>query len=122
MDEIRAFSKNNKKEQVLAKFTSKDNQILTAVDRTFERGRNEVLDKLDWKSGILSANEENRRNKSINFMKVEEILPAGDKSLNEARGYVVADYQDALEKKWISELKGKYPIIINQTALNNLIK
>jgi len=122
VDEIRAFSKNNKKEQVLAKFTSKDNQILTAIDRTFERGRNEVLDKLDWKSGILSANEENRRNKSINFMKVEEILPAGDKSLNEARGYVVADYQDALEKKWINELKDKYPIVINQTALNNLIK
>lgn len=122
VDAIRAFAKNNKKEQVLAKFTSKDNQILTAIDRTFEKGRNEVLDKLTWASGTLSENEENRRNKSINFMKVEEILPAGDKSLNEARGYVVADYQDELEKKWIEELKGKFPIVINQTALNNLIK
>ncbi len=122
VDAIRAFAKNNKKEQVLAKFTSKDNQILTAIDRTFEKGRNEVLDKLTWAPGTLSANEENRRNKSINFMKVEEILPAGDKSLNEARGYVVADYQDELEKKWIEELKGKFPIVINQTALNNLIK
>ena len=122
IDAIRAFAKNNKKEQVLAKFTSKDNQILTAIDRTFEKGRNEVLDKLTWEVGTLSPNEENRRNKSLNFMKVEEILPAGDKSLNEARGYVVADYQDALEKKWIAELKTKFPIVINQTALNNLIK
>ncbi len=122
VDAIRAFAKNNKKEQVLAKFTSANNQILTAIDRTFEKGRNEVLDKLTWTPGTLSANEENKRNKSINFMKVEEILPAGDKTLNEARGYVVADYQDELEKKWIEDLKGKFPIVINQTALNNLIK
>ena len=120
--EVRAFAQNNKPEQVLARFNSKDSQILTAIDRTFERGRNDVLDKLDWKIGALSANEENRRNKSTNFMKIEKILPAGDKSLDEARGYVVADYQDALEKKWIEELKAKFPIVINQTALNNLIK
>ena len=122
IDEVRAFAQNNKPEQVLAKFNSKDSQILTAIDRTFERGRNDVLDKLDWKIGGLSANEENRRNKSTNFMKIEKILPAGDKSLDEARGYVVADYQDALEKKWIEQLKAKFPIVINQTALNNLIK
>ena len=122
IDEVRAFAQSNKPEQVLAKFNSKDSQILTAIDRTFERGRNEVLDKLDWKSGLLSENEENRRNKSLNFMKIEQILPPGDKTLNEARGYVVADYQDELEKKWIEELRGKYPIVINQTVLNNLIK
>lgn len=122
IDEVRAFAQNNKPEQVLAKFNSKDSQILTAIDRTFEKGRNEVLDKLEWKPGMVSANEENRRNKSLNFMKIEQILPPGDKSLSEARGYVVADYQDELEKKWIKELKGKYPIVINQAVLNNLIK
>ena len=122
IDEVRAFAQNNKPEQVLARFNSKDSQILTAIDRTFERGRNDVLDKMDWKVGALSANEKNRRNKSTNFMKIEKILPAGDKSLDEARGYVVADYQDALEKKWIEKLRAKFPIVINQTALNNLTK
>ena len=47
---------------------------------------------------------------------------ASDKTLDEARGFAVADYQDYLEKKWNQDLKQKYPVKIEQKALNSIIK
>jgi peptidyl-prolyl cis-trans isomerase SurA len=42
------------------------------------------------------------------------------RSFAEAKGLVVSDYQTELEKKWIAELKKKYPVVINETELENL--
>lgn len=47
---------------------------------------------------------------------------ASDKTLDEARGFAVADYQDYLEKKWNQDLKEKYPVKVEQKALNSIIK
>lgn len=44
------------------------------------------------------------------------------KTLNESRGYVVAAYQDYLEKQWNESLKAKYPMLINESVLKSLIK
>lgn len=44
------------------------------------------------------------------------------KTLEEARGYVVADYQDNLEKEWNKELKAKYPVKLNDKVFKTLIK
>jgi len=44
------------------------------------------------------------------------------KSLNESRGYVVAAYQDYLEKQWNESLKAKYPMLINESVFKSLIK
>jgi peptidyl-prolyl cis-trans isomerase SurA len=47
---------------------------------------------------------------------VHNFLPAGKKTLNEARGSVMSDYQASLEREWIQQLLLKYPITVNQVA------
>jgi peptidyl-prolyl cis-trans isomerase SurA len=42
------------------------------------------------------------------------------KSLNEAKGLVTSDYQSALEKEWVDELKTKYPVKVNQEILQTI--
>ncbi len=45
-----------------------------------------------------------------------------NKTFDEARGFVVADYQNYLEKEWNASLKKKYPVIINDKVLQTIIK
>jgi peptidyl-prolyl cis-trans isomerase SurA len=47
---------------------------------------------------------------------------ATTKTLLEARGYVIADYQDALEKEWLASLEAKYPVKVNDAVLKSLVK
>lgn len=42
------------------------------------------------------------------------------RSFEEARGLVINDYQAELEKRWLEELKKKYPVVINKTAWASL--
>jgi peptidyl-prolyl cis-trans isomerase SurA len=53
---------------------------------------------------------------------VTELLPPQPKALEEARGYVIADYQDHLEKEWVESLRQRYTVKINDAVLNSLIR
>ena len=46
----------------------------------------------------------------------------GQKTFADARGDVVSDFQDAIDKKWIGELKKKYPVKVNEAVLKTLPK
>jgi peptidyl-prolyl cis-trans isomerase SurA len=56
------------------------------------------------------------------FMRVEKVSAPTPKPLEEARGYVIADYQDELEKEWVASLQKKYPIKVNEPVLMSLVK
>ena len=53
---------------------------------------------------------------------MNELLDATNKELNETRGKVISDYQTQLEAEWISKLRKKYTVSINNTVLYTLIK
>jgi len=44
------------------------------------------------------------------------------KSLDEARGYVIAEYQDYLEKNWNAKLREKYPVKVNEDVFDSMVK
>jgi peptidyl-prolyl cis-trans isomerase SurA len=56
------------------------------------------------------------------FAYILKIYPAGQqRSFEDARGLVINDYQNYLEKKWIEELKRKYPIRINEKVFQSIL-
>ena len=107
--------------KVLEQFNTPDNQILTYQEKTYEKGKNDTLKSTPWRKGAVSSVNVNNRNKSSSFMVIKEILPPGEKTLAEARGYVIANYQDFLEKKWLTELKEAYKVNINKDVFKSLI-
>ena len=63
------------------------------------------------------------RSNAVNLIvKVLNPLKAQARTFDECRGYVVAAYQENLEKRWINELKQKYPVNINKNVLDSLVK
>jgi peptidyl-prolyl cis-trans isomerase SurA len=56
-----------------------------------------------------------------NIVRINEVYPPGPKLLEESKGYYIADYQDELEKKWIGELRRKYPVHVDESVLKTLL-
>ncbi len=52
---------------------------------------------------------------------VEKRIPPGIEPLMNVRGRVMADYQDELEKEWVARLQRRYPIRVNEAALDRLL-
>ena len=60
---------------------------------------------------------------SYTVVKVKEVYNTPtNKTLEEARGYVVADYQDFLEKDWNSAMRTKYPVKVDESVFNSMVK
>lgn len=121
-NQVREFSKTHSPQEVMAKFNTEEIPVLSYKEKTYEVGRNEVLDKMKWEVGALSASEISKRDKSLNWLKIEEIKEPGKKTLKEARGYVVADYQDKLEAEWIKQLRKDYKVKVNKDVLQGMMK
>jgi peptidyl-prolyl cis-trans isomerase SurA len=121
MEEIRQFAATHSPAEVLEKFNGTA-EVLSAEERTYEKGRDQNIDALEWKAGMLSENTSNPQTKSLTFYKVESVLPPSNKTLKDARGYVVADYQDYLEKQWVAQLRQEFDVKINKKVLAKMTK
>lgn len=122
LDEVRAFAAAHSPQEVMEKYKNTDPPMLRHESKTMEHSVYPEFKSMEWKAGALSQSEPDPRGRHIKFVKIEEILPKGLKTLDEARGYVVADYQDYLESQWVEELRKEYEVDINQKVFDNLVK
>ena len=123
LERVQKYAQKNPPEEVLKKFnTEGEAPLLAHGTRTVEEGRSKLAKSLTWKVGAFSTPEVNKREKSQSFVMISKIIPPTDKTLAEARGYIIADYQDYLEKEWVKQLKKEYPVEVNKSVLRSLIK
>lgn len=85
----------------------------------FEKGQNDLIDKVTWEEGIFEPFNENGGSKLV---MVKEVVAPEPKKLDEAKGLITADYQNNLEKQWIKKLREKYDISVNQDVLQKVKK
>jgi peptidyl-prolyl cis-trans isomerase SurA len=122
IDALRELAAKKDYAKVLKKFNKKE-EIVTVEPFKYEKGKNKSLDAAaPWTVGKLSATETDVRANTTTFMKIEKVIPPTTKTLAEARGYVVADYQEFLEKKWLNDLEKNYEVKINRDVLETLVK
>jgi len=74
------------------------------------------------KDGMITSTVINKSDKTASFAYINHIYTQPSlRNFEEAKGLVINDYQAELEKKWISNLKKKYPVTINQNAFISLM-
>lgn len=114
-------AKKKSPQELMAEF-NKEGQFLSYKELVLDRDNENLSALKKWKLKERTKPEVDiKRNQSV-FYKVVEIMAPRQKKLEEARGYVISDFQDSLEKKWIADLKGKYTVDIDQSIFNTLIK
>ncbi|HLA55924.1 MAG TPA: peptidylprolyl isomerase [Flavobacterium sp.] len=52
--------------------------------------------------------------------KVNKVIPAGPKTLEEAKGKVINDYQQYLEENWVQDLKKEFTVKVNQPVFEKV--
>jgi peptidyl-prolyl cis-trans isomerase SurA len=105
-------------DEELRKEINKDSQLALEIESgKFLKGENEWVDKNGWKPGIGSNLQ---KEKQIIIVKVDKVINPEPKSLQEAKGAITADYQSQLEKDWISELRTRYPVVVNRELLKSI--
>ncbi|GAB3521768.1 peptidylprolyl isomerase [Emticicia fontis] len=108
---------SNSKKDVEKRFNRKESNSVTIEDGYFKKGDNKYVDAFKWETGSQSINKDG---KNIELT-IERVEPARYKTLREARGQVLVDYQKQLEKQLLDELEAKYPVKVNKEELDKAL-
>ena len=109
----------SKWKEVLESFSDK----VTSDSARFDISKIPGAQKATAKAGTVTNIVKNKDDNSASFAIIFKIYPQpGQKTFEDARGDVVADYQDSIDKKWITELKKKYPVKVNEDVLKSIAK
>lgn len=105
------LKKKKTTEYIKEQLNSKEKVNIMSKTGVFEKG-NDVLPKtLPAKKGISDVLHEGNY---YYIVKLNEVKPAGLKTLDESRGRVINDYQQFLEERWADELRKEFTLKVNQ--------
>jgi len=75
------------------------------------------------KAGMITTPVLNKTDNTASFAYIVKVYPQpSQRSFNEAKGLVINDYQEELEKNWNEALNKKFPVVIDQKVLAAISK
>lgn len=118
---VRKMAKKNTADSlILAEFNIDSMKNVTIESGYFVEGQNTDVDNMNKQVGI--GEDMLNASGNVTFVMVRGVVEPMPKTLGEARGYVISDYQDELEVKWIRSLRDKYPVVINKDVFNSMVQ
>lgn len=93
---------------------NKEKQLIEIKEGAWEEGSNPVVDYFVWNGPIPED-----FNAELTFVR-GDLIPPEPKTLDEAKGLYISDYQNYLEKKWLKKLRKKYKIKVNKKLLKTI--
>ena len=77
--------------------------------RLYERKDSKIIDRINWTAGLQEIEVDGQ----FYLVEAKRLVSPGIKSFEEARSNVISDYQDYLEKTWLTELRKKFSVKVN---------
>ena len=116
--EIKKLIKEGKSDKdILAVVNAKDANAASFQSNKYEKKDNATIDA-NWKQGV---SENQTVNGKVLFVNVKQIMPPTPKNLDDVRGMVTTDYQNYLMSQWLTDLRAKYPVTIDQKVLGEVM-
>jgi peptidyl-prolyl cis-trans isomerase SurA len=120
-EKIRKFALKKDAKDVLKKFNKDKSVVVIFAEEVIEKSSSKS-NLMEWKEKAQTALVKNEDTGGYLFSMIKKITPQRNKTLKEARGYVVAEYQDKLEKEWVENLSKKYVTQLNEVNFKKMIK
>ena len=116
---VYSFAQKKSHDKLVEKF-GKSDQIKLEFEELIVDKSAEMIQGLELKNN--SVTKLITKPKPANFVAFKELVAPTPKTLEEAKGYVIADYQDHLESNWIKKLEKAYPIKLNKKVFSSIVK
>lgn len=114
-------SKKKSADKVAKEFNKTESPVVT-FEKNYLEKESDSMKTLPWIANQVTPYTLDKEKGTATWRKVEKILPVQLKTLDESRGYVIADYQDFLEKEWIIRLQKEFPTTVNTSVFDSLVK
>jgi peptidyl-prolyl cis-trans isomerase SurA len=105
-------------EDVVKRFNAIKPQSLVAEEGYFIKGQNSVLDGVAWEVGKQTKEAEGRHV----FIEISAIEPERLKRFDESRSSIIRELQLQLEKDWLTNLKQRFPVVLQTEELNRIMQ
>jgi peptidyl-prolyl cis-trans isomerase SurA len=118
LNTIKRMLKKKSVSKVIEKFNT-DTLLIRYKTEILEKGKDVVAD-VPWTERAIFNEQELVGKHKFDF--VQNIFPREPKTLQEARGFVISDYQSHLEKEWIKSLQEKYKVKVVEAVFDELVE
>ncbi|WP_299128473.1 peptidylprolyl isomerase [uncultured Winogradskyella sp.] len=116
---IRSLKNNRSEETMSAKFNNEETQNVIFTSGTYNLNDPKLPTNLELKAGVSKVYN---HNDAFHVLDIKSIYPAGPKTLEEARGNVINDYQLVIETNWLKALQQRFNVEVNDKALKAVKK
>ncbi|MFT3793891.1 peptidylprolyl isomerase [Flavobacterium sp.] len=113
------LKKGSTPDQIKEKLNTKDKVEVMTNAGTFEEGNDALPKGLQFKEGISEITKDGQY---YFVTKVNKVLPAGIKTLEECKGKCINDYQQYLEQRWVDDLKTEFTVKTNPEVFERVKK
>lgn len=104
-------------EKIKENLNTKEKVVVMTNSGVFEEGNVALPKNLKLETGISEITKEGE----FYFVtKVNKVLLAGNKTIEECKGKVINDYQQYLEQRWVEDLKKEFIVKVNQAVFNSV--
>jgi peptidyl-prolyl cis-trans isomerase SurA len=111
------LNKNKTVEEIKEELNKGETQNIISTSNTFESSNQALPKDFEFKKGISKIYT---HNEAYHVIMVNSVMSKSVKTLDEARGRVVSDYQNQIENDWIKSLNDRYTVKVNTKVLNKV--
>ncbi|MHA8079623.1 peptidylprolyl isomerase [Aquirufa regiilacus] len=105
-------------EDVVKRFNAIKPQSLIAEEGYFIKGQNPLLDGIAWEVGKQTKELEGRHI----YLEISQMEPERLKRFDESRSSIIRELQAQLEKDWLTNLKQRFPVVLQMEELNRIMQ
>lgn len=109
--------KGKNQDEIREKLSGKSAMEIKVESGLKEKADIPILEKVKWEAGVSQVINDDGQ---LKVVQIKEIKRATPKDFSEARGIITAAYQNALEAKWVQQLREKHDIELNKEVLYSI--
>ncbi|WP_452218864.1 peptidylprolyl isomerase [Lacinutrix undariae] len=116
---VKLLKKGQTITDVSKKLNAKDEQKIIVTKAVMAATDTVLPSDLKLEKGVSSIY---KKHDAYHAVIINEILPSGPKTFEEAKGKIISDYQNVLENSWIEALNAKYNVKVDNSVLEKVKK